>query len=119
MRTSFLRRAVQRHYRGEGFHAVFPKGGIHCGNCLVDGEVQAGAWRTAIELKSDSDDLLRGLGQLLEALAHGYDMALLVTSQSKAERLDTKVFHVSGIGLASVNSKGKVTFIEEPKIVNF
>ena len=70
MRAKFLRRAVQRHYKAEGFEAVFPRGGIHVGNCFVDGEVQTGAWKTAIELKSDKNDLLRGLGQLLEALAH-------------------------------------------------
>lgn len=118
MRASFLRRAVQRHYKAQGFKTYFPKAGIHCGNCFIDGEVQAGAWRLAVELKSDRDDLLRGLGQLLEALAHGYDMALLVTSQAKAERLDAKVFHASGIGLAAVNSRGEVSFIAEPKIVN-
>ena len=119
MRAEFLRRAIQRHYEGEGVQAIFPRGGIHVGNCFIDGEVQAGAFRTAIELKSDNDDLLRGLGQLLEALSHGYDMALLATSQGRAERLDTKVFHASGIGLAAVNSKGEVTFIAEPKIVKF
>jgi len=71
----------------------------------------------AVELKSDKDDILRGLGQRLEALAHDYDMALLVTSQSRAERLDTKVFQASGIGLAAVNSKGEMKIIAEPKIV--
>jgi hypothetical protein len=117
LRATFLRRAVQRHYKAEGFEAVFPRGGIHVGNCFVDGEVQTGAWKTAIELKSDKDDLLRGLGQLLEALSHGYDRALLATSQSRAERLDIHVFHASGIGLAAVNSKGEVAFVAEPKIV--
>jgi len=118
LKASFLRRALQRHYKAEGFKTYFPKAGIRCGNCLIDGEVQTGAWRLAVELKSDRDDLLRGLGQLLEALAHGYDMALLVTSQSRAERLDPKVFQASGIGLATVKSKGEVAFIAEPKIVN-
>ncbi|MGQ9507091.1 MAG: hypothetical protein ACUVTB_04430 [Candidatus Bathycorpusculaceae bacterium] len=88
--------------------------GIHCGNAVIDDEVKAGAWRLA-ELKSDRDDLLRGLGQLLEALSHGYDMALLVTSAARAERLDAKVFDASGIGLATVNSKGEITFMQSRK----
>lgn len=70
----------------------------------------------AVELKSDKDDILRGLGQLLEALTHGYDTALLVTSQNRAESLDIKVFQAAGIGLAAVNSKGELNMIVEPKI---
>ena len=70
----------------------------------------------AVELKSDRDDLLRGLAQLLEALAHGYDMALPVTSHGRAERLDLKVFKASGIGLAAVNSLGELKIVVEPKI---
>ena len=119
MRAVFLRRVIQRHYKGEMAEAVFPRGGIHVGNCFIDGEAQTGAWKMAIELKSDADDLLRGLGQLLEALSHGYDMALLVTSASRAERLDIKVFQESGIGLVAVNSRGEVKFFAEPKIVKF
>jgi hypothetical protein len=117
LRASFLRRAVERYYSTEEARPYFPSGGIHCGNCLIDGEVKFRSWRMAVELKSDKDDILRGLGQLLEALAHDYDMALLVTSQSRAERLDTKVFQASGIGLAAVNSKGEMKIIAEPKIV--
>jgi hypothetical protein len=108
---------VEKYYLSEEAKPYFPKGGIHCGNCLIDGEVKFRSWRMAVELKSDKDDILRGLGQLLEALAHDYDMALLVTSQSRAERLDTKVFWASGIGLAAVNSKGELKIIVEPKIV--
>ena len=74
---------MQRHHKAEGFKAVFPRGGIHVGNCFVDGEVQTGAWKTAIELKSDKDDLLRGLGQLLEALAHN--------SSNVEKRLSTSI----------------------------
>jgi len=81
LRASFLRRAVERYYMTEGAKPYFPKVGIHCGNCLIDGEVKFNVWQMAVELKSDKDDILRGLGQLIEALAHGYDMALLVTSQ--------------------------------------
>lgn len=104
-----------RYYEGEGV-SHFPKGGIRCGNCFIDGEVRFRVWRMAVELKSDRDDVLRGLGQLLEALAHGFDMALLVTSQGRAEKLELKVFEASGIGLAAVNSRGELKMIIEPKI---
>ncbi|MEM1552254.1 MAG: hypothetical protein QXS01_03130 [Candidatus Bathyarchaeia archaeon] len=116
MRASFLRKAVTKHYLSEEARPYFPKGGIRCGNCLIDGEVRFKVWRMAVELKSDKDDILRGLGQLLEALTHGYDMALLVTSQNRAESLDIKVFQAAGIGLAAVNSKGELNMIVEPKI---
>jgi hypothetical protein len=43
-------------------------------------------------------------------------MALLVTSQSRAEKLDLKVFQATGIGLATVNSKGELKIIVEPKL---
>jgi|GEM_PF-773344 len=115
MRAAFLRRAVARYYEGEGA-SYFPKGGIRCGNCYIDGEVKFKVWRMAVKLKSDRDDVLRGLGQLLEALAHGYDMALLVTSQGRAEKLEVKVFEATGIGLAAVNSRGELKIIIEPKI---
>lgn len=116
MRASFLLKSVTKHYLNEGARPYFPRGGIRCGNCLIDGEVRFKVWRMAVELKSDKDDVLRGLGQLLEALAHGYDMALLVTSQNRAESLDLKVFQAAGIGLAAVNSKGELNILIEPKI---
>ena len=34
----------------------------------------------AVEIKTPNDDLTRGLGQLAEALAYGYDKAALITS---------------------------------------
>ncbi|MBO3842627.1 MAG: hypothetical protein FGF48_09490 [Candidatus Brockarchaeota archaeon] len=69
-----------------------------------------------VELKSDKDDTPYGLGQLLGALAHGYDMALLMVSQSRSESLNAKVFQAIGIGLAAVNSRGELKIIVEPKI---
>ncbi|MEM1543466.1 MAG: hypothetical protein QW795_02150 [Candidatus Bathyarchaeia archaeon] len=119
MRADFLRKSVQRYFRERGCEVFFPRGGIHTGNGMIDGEVSERGIKIAVELKSDNDDILRGLGQLLEALAHGYDEALLVTSSMRAERLDMKVFEASGIGLAAVNSKGELKMIVEPKIVKF
>lgn len=73
----------------------------------------------AVELKSDKDDIVRGLGHLVEALAHGYYIALLVTSQNKGEGLNTKVFQATGIGVAAVNSRGELKILADPKITIF
>jgi len=71
-----------------------------------------------VELRSNKDDVLRGLGQPLRTLAHDYDMALPATYQSIVERLDAKVFQASGIGLAAVD-KGELKIVVEPKNVKF
>jgi hypothetical protein len=85
-------------FKTEEAKPYFPRGGIHCGNCLIDGEVKFRSWRMAVELKSDKDDILHGLGQLLEALAHDYDMALLVTSQSRLKGLTLMFFRQAALG---------------------
>jgi hypothetical protein len=45
---------------------------VKVGNAAIDGVVQGHGWRMALEIKSTHDDIVRGLGQLVEALAHGY-----------------------------------------------
>jgi len=119
MRASFLKRAIKRYYKNLGYEVNFPRGGLKVGNAMIDGEAIKGPIRLGVELKSDTDCILRGEGQLLEALSHGYDMALLVTSTARAERLNLKVFQATRIGLASINSKGEVRFLVEPKSVKF
>lgn len=116
MRAVFLRRAIKQFYKDQGYRVNFSRS-IHVGNGMIDGEAIREPYHVAIELKSDRDDVLRGLGQLLEALAHGYNQALLVTSQKRAKRLDTSVFKKSGIGLGAVNSRTEVTLIVEPQII--
>jgi len=54
----FLKRAVRRYYKSLGYEVRL--GRIRLGN-------------TEIEVKTPSDDLARGIGQLGEALASGYD----------------------------------------------
>jgi hypothetical protein len=46
--------------------------GVKLGNAVIDGEVVGNQWRQALEIKSGHDDVVRGLGQLLEALSHKY-----------------------------------------------
>jgi hypothetical protein len=48
------------------------------------------------------------VGQLCEALAYGYDKAILATSLRKAKKLDRKVFEYFRILLVGIDGSGKV-----------
>lgn len=61
----------------------------------------------ALEIKSGHDDVIRGLGQLVQALSHGYQSAALVTSLRRAKQLDREVFK-NGLVLLGVDSKAKI-----------
>ncbi len=50
----------------------------------------------------------RGIGQLAEAKAFGYDEAVLITTSRRAKKLDKTVFNALGFTLLRVDSKGKV-----------
>jgi hypothetical protein len=81
--------------------------GVRAGNAVLDGEVVGSQWRMALEVKSGHDDPIRGIGQLVEALSHGYQSAALVTSLQRAKRLDREVFK-QGLVLLGVDSKAKI-----------
>jgi hypothetical protein len=50
------------------------------GNAMVDGvAIGPEGERIAIEVKSPSDDIIRGIGQCAEAIAAEYNRAVLVT----------------------------------------
>jgi hypothetical protein len=74
--------------------------------------VIGGGQRIAIEIKTPGDDVTRGLGQLTEALAYGYDRAALVTTLSKAKKINLKVFREMNFVLLGVDSKGNVVSSE-------
>jgi hypothetical protein len=59
--------------------------------------------------KTPRDDVTRGLGQLTEAIAFGYDKAALVTTLRKAEKINRAVFVKNGFILLAADSKGKIT----------
>jgi hypothetical protein len=82
----WLRWAIARHFRQKGFNVNM--NGIRVGNAVIDGEVTGEHWKMAIEIKSGHDDVIRGLGQLSAALAHGYSSAALVVSQRHAKKLN-------------------------------
>ena len=64
--------------------------------------------RIAIEVKTPSDDLARGLGQLGEALASGYNRGVLVTTLRRAKQIGSPIFNIPGFTLLAVDSKGNV-----------
>lgn len=79
------------------------------GNAEIDGEALGpGGERTAIEVKTPSDDVVRGLGQLAEASAFGYNQAVLVTTLRNTKKINGTVFRHHGWILIGVDGKGEV-----------
>jgi len=102
-----LKRAVKRYYKFLSYDVRI--GRIRLGNTEIDGEaVGSDGGRIAIEIKTASDDLARGLGQLGEALASGYNQAVLVTTLRRAKQIGSPIFNISGFTLLAVDSKGRV-----------
>jgi predicted RecB family endonuclease len=81
--------------------------GVKVGNSIIDGEAENDSEKIALEIKSGHDDVIRGIGQLSEALASGYKTAVLVTSVQHAKRIRPNVFK-NGLVLFGVDSKAKV-----------
>jgi len=109
----FLKWAVKRYYKSLGCDVRIAR--IRLGNTEIDGEaVGLDGGKTAIEIKTPSDDLARGLGQLAEALASGYNQAVLVTTLRKAKQIESPVFSIPGFTLLAVDSKGKVHSMTPP-----
>lgn len=98
----WLRWAVGKHFRVQGYKVNMT--GIKVGNAILDGEVVGSRWRMALEIKSSHDDPIRGIGQLVEALSHGYQTAALVTSLRHAKHIDKSVFK-NGLVLLGIDSK--------------
>jgi hypothetical protein len=61
-----------------------------------------------LELKTPRDDITRGIGQLTEALAYGYDRAALVTTLHNTKYIDRVVFDKFGYILLGIDSKAEV-----------
>lgn len=102
----WLKWRITKYFRDQGFQVNLRS--IKLGNTAIDGEAIGKGVRIALEIKTPRDDVTRGLGQLTEALAFGYDKAALVTTLSKAKRINHAVFDKTGFLLLAVNSKGDV-----------
>ena len=82
---------------------------IRLGNTEVDGKaIGPNDERIAIEIKTPRDDLARGIGQLTEAIALGYDKAVLVTALENTRTIDYLVFERFRFGSMSVDSDGHI-----------
>ncbi len=103
----WLRWAIARHFRLRGLKVSMSP--VKVGNAAIDGEVTGDHWRMALEIKSGHDDVIRGLGQLSAALAHGYSSAALVASLRHAKKLNPTVFSRYNIALLGVDSKAHVS----------
>ncbi len=103
----WLRWAIARHFRQKGFKVSMKP--VKVGNAAIDGEVTGEHWRLALEIKSGHDDVIRGLGQLSAALAHGYSSAALVVSLRHAKKLDHTAFNKHKIAVLGVDSKAHVS----------
>jgi len=106
MSERFLKWAIRRHFREKGFKVRIAR--IRLGNTEIDGEVEGRGWKMALELKTSSDDLTRGLGQVAEALAFGYKTAAIITTLRRAKRTNPALFDHLGLVLLGVDSKGIV-----------
>ncbi len=102
----WMRWAIARHFRQQGLKIRLVP--IPLGNSIIDGEVIGDGWKMALELKTPNDDIVRGLGQIVEALAYGYDKTALVTTLRKAKRIDLTVFDRFSLTLLGIDSKANV-----------
>jgi len=112
--AKFLTVRISRYYRLKGYEVQKE---VKLGNCVIDltaTHPKTGE-KVAIEVKASGDDLIRGLGQLAEAVAWGYDKAVLVSGLREARSVALKVFAFHGFGLVGVDSRGALTWFMEPR----
>ena len=103
----WLKWAIARYYRSLGYKVSMKP--ARAGNAMVDGvALSAEGERIAIEVKSPSDDIIRGVGQCFEALAAGYDRATLVTTFRVAKKLRKRVFQQRRFKLLGVDAKARI-----------
>lgn len=103
----WLKWKITKYFRSQGFQVSLRS--IRLGNTTIDGEALGKGIRIALEIKTPKDDVTRGLGQLAEAVAYGYDKAALVTTLNRAKKINRTVFTKADFILLAVNSKGAVT----------
>lgn len=100
----WLKWAISRYYRSTGYKVLMKPARV--GNAMVDGvALSPDGERIAIEVKSPRDDIIRGVGQCVEALAAGYNRAVLVTTLRVAKKLRKRVFQRRGLKLIGVDAR--------------
>ena len=79
------------------------------GNAMIDGTAMGPEGESiGIEIKSPSDDIIRGIGQCYEALAAGYGRTVLVTTLRVARKLKKRVFQQRRIQLIGIDAKARI-----------
>jgi predicted RecB family endonuclease len=103
----WLKWAIAKYYRSHGYRVSMKPARV--GNAMVDGvAIGPEGERIAIEVKSPSDDIVRGIGQCYEALAAGYGRVVLVTTLRVARKLKKRVFQRRGMRLIGVDAKARI-----------
>ena len=103
----WLKWAIARYYRSLGYKVSMKP--ARAGNAFVDGvALSPDGERRAIEVKSPSDDIIRGIGQCAEALAAGYNRVVLVTTLRVAKKLKKRVFQRRRFKLLGVDAKAHI-----------
>lgn len=103
----WLKWAISRYYRSIGYKVSMKP--ARAGNAVVDGvAIGPEGERIAIEVKSPSDDIVRGIGQCYEALAAGYNRVILVTTLRVARKLKKRIFQRRGMRLIGVDAKARI-----------
>ena len=103
----WLKWAIGRYYRSLGYKVSMKP--ARAGNAMVDGvALSPEGDRIAIEVKSPSDGIIRGIGQCAEALAAGYNRAMLVTTLRVAKKLRKRVFQRRRLKLIGVDAKARI-----------
>lgn len=112
-----MKEAIRRYYEHKGFEVSFPDQNIPTGNAAIDGEIKVNPdFKIAVEFKGpEDDDVVKGLGQLVEALIDGYQQAILVVTAKRGRTVRRKSFRKLNIGLATVDPRGNIKFLEEAK----
>jgi len=95
----WLRWAIQRYFRAQGYKVNMK--GVRVGNSVIDGEAANDSEKIALEIKSAHDDIVRGIGQLSEALACGYKAAGVLDSSCSGSGDLTTGDLVESIGIAA------------------
>lgn len=116
-----MQNAIKQYYPDTNFDVNFPKLNIPVGNAKIDGEVvKENGFKIAVELKGPKDtDIVKGIGQLVEAGVHGYQQAILVVTEKRGRTIRKEVFEKTGIGLVVVSAQGKVKFLVQARDLNF
>jgi len=103
----WLRWAMGRYCRSLGYKVSMKP--VRVGNAMVDGvAVTPEGERIAIEVKSPRDDIVRGIGECVEALAAGYHHAVLVTTLRVAKKVRKRIFQRRGLKLIGIDARAHI-----------